>query len=171
MKNLFIALALAVSGAAYAQEGDLVLPGAKWNAKFTGFICAAFTPVVERPAAFAEYNVVFENIVSDSTLDNGLIKATFEDHGTACRYNLMVLADNAASTMRFVMSKAYATAGDSEHCEHGKAMLDGFFEANNYLYYGHPHNLAVMGQAAGAREVCNADSIGVNFVVTGRIRQ
>jgi hypothetical protein len=170
MKKLIVAALVSVfSMASFAQNGDLVLPGAKWQAKFNGYICAAFGAKVAAPAAFAKFDVQFIDIVTDSSLDNGLIKATFTEEGKACRYNAIVFADNAASTMRLVESKAYATSDNSE-CAAGKAVLDSAFEANDYLYYGHPHNLGVMAPVEGAAEICNgSDLVGINFVVSGKL--
>lgn len=173
MKKLLLVTAFALVSitSSFAQDSrDLSLPGEKWLAKFTGYVCAAFTPVVAAPSEHADLKVKFERITTDSTLDNGLIKATFEENGVACRYNAILLADNAASTIRIVESKAYSVADGSE-CAHGKAVLDAGLESNSYLYYGHPHNLAIMIPSVGAEAVCGAGStmIGVNFVVSGKI--
>ncbi len=170
MKNfLALALILTVSFTASAQEADYVLAGEKWIAKTNGIVCAAFTPSVQMPAGFANINVAFEQITTDMTLDNGLLKATFTEDGKTCRYNAVLLADNAAATIRLVNSKAYAPAGDSD-CAVGKTVLDAAFESNDYLYYGHPHNLAIMVPVEGIDAVCpGASVIGVNFVVTGKV--
>lgn len=162
---------LASISSAFAQEADLTITGEKWIAKFNGYVCAAFTPMVAQPKDHSVLNLKIEKITTDSTLDNGLIKATFEVNGTVCRYSAIILADNAAATMRLVDSKAFAANGDKAICADGKATLDAGFEANNYLYYGHPHNLAIMVPMAGAAEICGAGAqyVGVNFVVSGRI--
>ncbi len=172
MKKILLPLLISIlPTSSFANTGDLVLAGEKWIAKFDKYICAAFTPAVARPQAFESLNVVFEQITTDMTLDNGLIKATFEEEGKACRYNAILFADNAASTSRLVESKAYAPADGSE-CAAGKALLDAAFAANDYLYYGHPHNLAFMVPGVGAQALCGdtAQVVGVNFVVKGRIR-
>lgn len=165
-------LIVASISSAFAQESDMVLPGAKWQAKFTKYICAAFGPEVTAPKEYADLNVKWESMVTDSTLDNGLIKASFEVEGKTCRYNAIILADNAASTLRLVNSKAYSNETDV-NCADGKALLDAGFEANDYLYYGHPHNLAIMVPMAGAEAVCGAGAkfIGVNFINAGRIQK
>lgn len=165
-----ITLALFVSSTAFANTGDLELPGAKWQAKFTKYVCQAFSPAVSAPSSHADFQVKFEDIVTDYTLDNGLIKATFVEDGKSCRYSAILFADNAASTIKFVESKAYALE-DGSPCLEGQAMLDEHLQFNDYLYYGHPHNLAIMIPATGAAEVCGegATLIGVNFQVSGRI--
>lgn len=168
MKALLLALSM-LSVSAFAQESDMVLEGAKWQAKFTDYKCAAFGTAAAQPTAHAKFNVVFEKIVTDSSLDNGLITASFTQDGKACRYNAIIFADNAASTMKLVDSKAYALAQDSD-CAEGKAVLDESFAANNYLYWGHPHNLTVMMNIEGAAASCGTDLVGVNFVVSGRIK-
>ena len=171
MKKFFAFMFLATfSLSSFAQDGDLVLQGEKWIAKFNGYIGQAYGPVVEAPTAFNALNVQFEKITADSTLDNGLIKATFTQEGKACRYNAIIFADNAASTYRLVTSKAYAPADNSE-CAEGKAVIDAAFTGSDYLYWGHPHNLTFLAQVNGADASCpGASQVGVNFVVSGRIR-
>lgn len=174
MNKMLLALSLFVAtfSSAFAQEVDYVLPGAKWQAKFTKYICAAFGPEVAAPKEFADLKVKWEDMVTDSTLDNGLIKASFVVEGKTCRYNAIILADNAASTLRLVNSKAYSNE-KNVNCADGKALLDAGFEANDYLYYGHPHNLAIMVPMAGAAATCGAGSrfVGVNFINAGRIQK
>lgn len=171
MKKLFAALLLATfSLTSMAQDGDLILHGEKWIASAKGYICSAYGTAVEAPADFAKLNVKFEKITSDSTLDSGLIKATFTENGKACRYNAIVFADNAASTYRIVTSKAYAPA-DNSACAEGRAILDAAFAAGEYLYWGHPHNLTFMVPVEGADVTCpGATHVGVNFVVSGRVK-
>lgn len=167
----FFALALlaTVSLNSFAQEADLVLAGEKWLAKHTGVVCAAFTPQVALPSGFANIDVKFEKITTDMTLDNGLIKATFVENGNLCRYNAFLLADNAASTIRLVESKAYSAVKNAD-CSNGKSVLDAALESNDYLYYGHPHNLAIMVEVEGTEAVCNGSKlIGINFVVSGKV--
>lgn len=167
--NRFI-VALIFSSQLFASSGDLTLPNLKWFANFTGYICAAFTPVVARPAGHEELNVIFETIKTDSTLDNILLEATFQEEDSICRYTAILLADNDASTSVLVNSSARLVSGTSE-CLSGKALLDSQFEANDYLYYGHPHNAALMVPSAGAEALCGAGAthIGINFVVKGRL--
>lgn len=169
MKALIIASIISiVSATAMAQ--DLTLPGAKWIAKHTDYKCAAFGGSVNPPAAHAKFKVVFENLVTDSSLDNGLLTATYTDKGMVCRYSAIVFADNAASTMRLVQSKAVALKkrrGDD--CLDGKVLLDRSLESNNYLYWGHPHNLTIMMRVPGAQASCGNDFIGLNFVVAGKL--
>jgi hypothetical protein len=171
MKKLIIlSLALTMTlTSAFAQEGDLVLQGEKWIATHTGYVCDTTGTKVEAPASFNKLNVIFEKITTDASLDNGLIKASFVENGKACRYNAFVFADNSSNNIRLVESKAYAPMGDSE-CFEGKAMLDAALESNAYLYYGHPHNLAIMVPAEGAEAVCGSPLIGINFIVSGRVR-
>lgn len=167
MSKLVLGFLMLSASSVFAQ--DLTLPGEKWIAKFTNYVCVAFGPSVRASTELESFKVKFEQITTDSTLDNGLIKATFEEGNSVCRYSAIVLADNAAATMKLVESKAYATTGDSD-CITGKAMLDQNFVSNNYLYYGHPHNLSIMIPAVGAEAVCNGEKfLGVNFVVSGRI--
>lgn len=172
MKKFFALALMALLPAAHglATEGDMVLPGERWIAKFDKYVCAAFGPSVARPSALESINATFEQITTDRSLDNILLKATFEEDGVTCRYNVLLFADNAAQTVRLVESKAYAPAGGS-HCSNGKTVLDTAFVFNQYLYYGHPHNAAIMMPVPGAEAICGNQLIGVNFVVKGRVPQ
>jgi hypothetical protein len=168
-KLLVLSFSLILSLTATAQEGDLVLQGEKWIASHTGYVCDTSGTKVEAPSSFDKFQVSFEKITTDASLDNGLIKATFIENGKTCRYNAFVFADNSSNTIRLVESKAYAPQGDSE-CFEGKIMLDAALESNDYLYYGHPHNLAIMVPAEGADAICGSSLIGINFIVSGRVR-
>lgn len=169
-KLLILSFALLLSLTATAQNGDLVLQGEKWIASHTGYVCNTTGTKVEAPSSFKKFQVSFEKITTDASLDNGLIKATFIENGKTCRYNAFVFADNSANTIRLVESKAYAPEGNSE-CFEGKTMLDAALESNDYLYYGHPHSLAIMTSVEGAEAVCGTSLIGINFIVSGRVRQ
>lgn len=170
MKNLFLlsVMLVAPSMSAFAAEGDLVLQNEKWLAKFDKYVCAAFGPAVARPSALEDFNVVFVNLGTDSTLDNGIIRATLTENGKACSYSALVLADNDAATMKLVQSKAFALSDQSE-CVEGKKVIDSALASNNYLYYGHPHNLAIMAPVSGAKAACGTDLVGINFVVVGKV--
>ncbi len=164
-------VALFSMASAFAQDvRDLSLPGEKWVAKHTGYVCSTSTTATAIPTELDALKVKFERITTDSTLDNGLIKASFEENGVACRYNAIVFADNAASTMKLVESKAYSVVDGSE-CAVGKAVIDILLIENDYLYYGRPHNLAIMIPSASAEAICGAGAefVGINFIVSGRI--
>lgn len=167
-KLIAVSFALALSLSSFAQ--DLTLPGAKWQAKFTGYVCQAFGQPVARAGAFESLDVKFEKIVTDSTLDNGLITGSFTEEENACRYSAILFADNAGSTIRLVQSKAHAN-GTEAACANGKAAIDAAFEGTNpYLYWGHPHNLSIMSPIAG-NGLCNGGAVGINFVNVGKIPQ
>lgn len=174
MKKMILASMFLMFAASHsmAQQADLDLPGEKWIAKFDKYVCAAFGPAVARPTAFEDLKVNFSQITTDSTLDNGLIKASFEQDGHTCRYSAIILADNAASSMKLVRSHAYSEVEGAADCLAGQAVIDASLAENKYLYYGHPHNLAIMLPGVGAEAVCGAGAefIGANFVVSGRVK-
>lgn len=176
MKKIILSSFLTIFSVAnvMAQSGDLNLPGEKWIAKFDKYVCAAFGPAVEAPRRLSEMKLQFEQITTDSTLDNGLLKATFEQDGKICRYNAIIFADNAAATIRLIQSIAYNPEGGAStyfDCNKGKAILDESLKENNYLYYGHPHNLAIMMPGLDAESVCpGSEFLGANFVVKGRLK-
>ncbi|HLW57251.1 MAG TPA: hypothetical protein VKY27_07695 [Bacteriovoracaceae bacterium] len=151
------------------KAADLEIEGPRWIAKFQGYVCDNSGINVEAPGTMSAMNVVWESIVTDYTLDNGLIKATFQENGHTCRYSAVLFADNAAYTIKLVDSKAYSFEGTS--CENGKRILDEALFNNEYLYYGRPHNLAIMAPFAEADALCpGSDRVGVNFRVAGRIK-
>lgn len=170
MKKMLLCALMGLSLNVLAND-DLTLPGAKWVAKSTGYVCEAYGAAVVGPVSHVDLDVKFENIVTDSTLDNGLVKATFTQDGSICRYSAILLADNALSTIKFVDSKAYAVSGNSD-CLAGKQTLDENFAFNNYLYWGHPHHLTILVPATSAEAVCGAGAthVGIDFVVSGRLQ-
>lgn len=175
MKKLVLsafAMNLILAFPAFAQAGDLTLPGEKWLATFDKYVCEAFGEPVTRPQALERLNATFERLTTDSTLDNVLLKATFEENGKTCRYNAILFADNAAQTYTLVQSIAYDPAGAGSSyrdCSAGKAVLDNALSGHPYLYYGHPHNVALMMTGVGAEAICGsgAQAIGANFMVKG----
>jgi hypothetical protein len=169
MKMLLSLLTLMTLNTGFAQDGDLVLANEKWIATFKNYNCQAYGPNVEAPATLSRLNVVFKTLTTDQSLDNGLLKASFTEDSALCNYSAILLADNAASTIRLVESKAYSPDKASD-CAAGKAVLDAAFESNSYLYWGHPHNLTILAPAEGAETLCENKLVGINFVVTGRIR-
>ena len=159
---------------AFAQQ-DLELPGEKWVGSFDKYICQAFAEEVDAPTVLKDLQVQFENITTDSSLDNALLRANFIDDGVECRYNAILFADNDAQTVELVQSIAFNKAGGAStyrDCAKGKAVLDQALQSNDYLYYGHPHNLAIMAPGLGANAVCGegAEFIGINFVVSGKLK-
>lgn len=170
MKKMMTLLVLSFASTFAHADTDLQLPGELWYAGFDKYVCQAFGQEVSRPEPFESMNVIFESITTDKTLDNGLIKATYTEGDATCRYSAIVFADNALATVKLVESKAYATVGTST-CEVGQKVIDDALAANDYLYYGHPHNLAIMSPVSGAKDVCGAGVIGINFVVKGMIKK
>jgi hypothetical protein len=170
MKQTILAGLIMMSGLAGAS--DLTIPGERWLAKGEGYRCAAYGTDVVAPTSHSDMNVTFEQITTDRTLDNGLLKASFTENGVECRYSAILLADNAAGTIGLVESKAYSVDGTVD-CETGKEVLDNQLEFNDYLYWGHPHRLTIMIPDASAEGVCGvgATHIGINFVVAGFIGQ
>ena len=165
-----LAVLLTLSTVAVAND-DLTLPGERWEAKATGYVCAANGQPVSAPAAFEKMNVQFEYLRTDYSLDNGLIKATFSENGATCSYSALLLADNSAANIKLVTSKAWAPDRTS-NCQNGKAILDQHLAENNYLYWGRPHHLTIMAQTADAALSCGqgATHVGIDFTVSRRIQ-
>jgi hypothetical protein len=167
MAALLSALCLAT---AFATEGDLTIPGERWNSKFTAYVCHdGNTQTNAVPAQFASRNVVFGKMTTDFSLDNYLLRATFEENGAVCNYSAILLADNAAWTIKLVESKAYST-NEAATCLEGKAALDAALNFNSYKYL---HGRAALYvPATDASALCGADAttVGLHFQVTGRIQ-
>ncbi len=172
IKKISIVLSTLLIGLSASANSDLELPGEKWLASHTGYICNAFGEEISAPASHALYNVEFTGLSTDSSLDNVLVKAKFEQDGATCSYSLILLADNAAGTTTYVDSKAYATSGASD-CLAGKELLDEQLTANNYLYWGHPHHVSLVIEENSAATLCGAGAltVAVDFVVSGVIRR
>ncbi|MDQ3230402.1 MAG: hypothetical protein M3Q07_01165 [Pseudobdellovibrionaceae bacterium] len=140
-------------------------------AKSSGYVCAADTSkTVESPATLQDIAATFESMTTDYSLDNGLLKATFVEDGVTCRYSALILADNAAKTLKLVESLAFAS-DEASSCSQGKAMLDGYLAANSYLYWGHPHHVTVLIEEPNAAAVCGEGTatVGIDFVLAGKI--
>lgn len=170
MKKVIFATLMAISAVTQAQ--DLTLPGERWIAKADGYICAAYGADVGAPALHSELDIQFENLKTDRSLDNGLLTATFIEEGAVCRYSALLFADNGASTIKLVDSKAYSVDGTSD-CIVGKELLDRQLEFNDYLYWGHPHRATIMVPSESAQALCGAGSthVGINFLALGLIQQ
>ncbi|MCO4754451.1 MAG: hypothetical protein KC478_08200 [Bacteriovoracaceae bacterium] len=167
MKKKLLSTFMAFASVTAFANNDLVLDGARWEAKAQGYKCGAFNEQVQGPLSHQELQVNFETLVTDRTLDNGLVKATFIQDGVTCSYSALLLADNTASTIGLVESKAYAIDGDAD-CSIGQNVLDASLADNDYLYWGHPHHVTIMMPAASASVVCGegATHVGLDFVVS-----
>ncbi len=152
-----------------AKANDLKIPGEKWIAKSSGYVCGAYGNKIQLNSA---KKLKFKQITTDRTLDNGLLKASFIEGSGICNYSAIMYADNSAQTIALVESKAYAVRGESD-CSKGKKFLDKILDFNKYHYWGHPHHLTIMVKDKNAHKHCgeNSTHIGIDFTVTGRIQR
>lgn len=166
MTGLFTALFLTT---AIANDGDLTMPGERWNSKFTAFVCGdGNTQASETPIDFATYGIELGQMTTDISLDNFLLRATFVENNVTCKYSAILLADNAAWTIKLINSKAYAIDGDSQ-CLEGKAVIDSALADNQYKYlHG---RAAIWAPVNGAEISCGASSntVGLHFQVLGKL--
>lgn len=168
MKKVILLSAASLIASMTLANEDLNLGGKeRWEAKHTGYICDAFKAPTDAPLLHQDMNVQFEVLRTDKTLDNGLVLATFEAEGETCRYSALLFADNAASTINFVDSKAYGLNKNVD-CSEGKEILDLHLENNDYLYWGHPHHVTIMMPVESASDICGegATHIGLDFTVS-----
>lgn len=171
MKKVILASMLALSfSQAFANDGDLTLPGERWLAKFTAFVCGdGNTQTASVPAEFAAKKVVFGRATTDYSLDNLLIKATFEENGAVCNYSALLFADNAAWTVKLVDSKAFSAANESS-CVEGKAFLDAALADNAYKYLHGRAAIFVPTTDAAAQCGEGNTTVGLHFQVSGKIQ-
>ncbi len=164
MKN-FILLALLTMTSAFAQTADLELENERWLAKWTAYVCDdGNTLASETPAELADYNAQFYHLGADYTLDNIIMKATFEENGVECSYSALLFADNDAWTIELTESRALPVA----ECAAGKAALDQVLKFNTYKYlHG---RAAIYFGFSNADVACNDGSgkIGIHFQTIGR---
>ena len=171
MKKIILASALAALSlsTAIANDGDLTIPGERWNSKFTAFVCGdGNVQAAAVPTEFAAYGIQIGRMTTDYSLDNYLIKATFTEDNVTCNYSAILLADNAVWGIKLVESKAYAAEGGSE-CLGGKAVIDSALADNKYAYlHG---RAAIWAPVAGAEASCGAGAttVGLHFQVTGKL--
>lgn len=171
MKTIILASAFAALSltTAIANDGDLTMPGERWNSKFTAFVCGDGNVAAQAvPTDFATYNIELGRMTTDFSLDNYLLRATFVENNVTCNYSAILLADNAAWTIKLIESKAYAPVGGSD-CLAGKAIIDSALADNKYAYL---HGRAALwAPVAGAEASCGAGSttVGLHFQVTGKL--
>lgn len=168
MKTLIAALFMVLPvSQAFAQ--DLVLPGERWLAKFTSYVCEdGATEAKGIPAELAQKNVVFGKASTDFSLSNVLLMATFEENGATCSYSSILQGDKAAWTVTLVQSHAWSQEGTS--CAEGKAMLDKMLAFNDYKYlHG---RAAIYVNVADSEALCSAGSetVGIHLQVYGRVQ-
>lgn len=170
MKKILLSALVALSmTTAIANDGDLTIPGQRWLGKFTAFVCGdGNTQTASVPSEFTAQNIVFGKLVTDYSLDNYLIKATFEEDGVACNYSSILLADNAAWTVKLIDSKAYAPNRGSE-CLRGKATIDATLNDNKYKYLHSRAAIFVPSQDAAALCGEGSTTVGLHFQVVGKI--
>ena len=172
MKSILLASTFSILSltTAFASEGDLTLPDARWQGKFTAYVCdqAGNVKTETAPTAFSDRDVVFGAIFTDYSLDNVLLKATYREAGVVCNYSALILADNAAWTATLVDSRAYAAEGTST-CAEGKAVIDAALKFNKYAYlHG---RVAIFSAIPGAQASCGAAAteVGLHFQATGKL--
>lgn len=171
MKKIILASVFAALSftTAIANDGDLTMPGERWNSKFTAFVCGDGNIQASAvPTDFQSYEIEIGRMTTDMSLDNFLLRATFIENDVTCNYSAILLADNAAWTIKLVESKAFAVDGGSE-CLGGKAVIDSALADNKYIYlHG---RAAIWAPVAGAELSCGATAttVGLHFQVTGKL--
>lgn len=171
MKKISFAILMAALTltTAIANDGDLTMPGERWNSKFTAFVCGdGNVQAAAIPTDFAAFEIQLGRMTTDITLDNYLLRATFVENNVACNYSAILLADNAAWTIKLVDSKAYASNGGSD-CLSGKAVIDSALANNRYVYL---HGRAAIWSTVNGAEVscgAGATEVGLHFQVTGKL--
>ena len=164
MKNLILALTVASSFSAFAQDINF---GAqeRWLAQNGGFTCGAENTPAVAPTEFKNKAIIFTYMTTDYTLDNGKFVASYYEKGTECRYNLVGLADNVNMIFTKTDSTAYSINGSPvANCAEGKAYLDSLFATTNKYFYKHG-TMSMQVAVADAAAVCGegATHVGIFF--------
>lgn len=152
--SLLFTLSL-LSPAAFAIEGDLVLPGAYFGALYDRLICDSFEEVgVNTPTALAARDVRIEKLLGDRMLIQFLVAANFRQDDSECRYSMILTRARNNALVR-TESKAFALDGTSD-CAQGKAELDSLFSGRlPFTYTKNPIRfVALKITSPTAPEVC-----------------
>lgn len=166
MKKILLSILVCLtSQGVFANTVDLELPNEIWLGKWTAYVCEdGNTLAAVQPSELEAYNVEFNHIGTDYTLDNVIIKANFEENGVQCSYSGIFFADNAAWTIELRESRALPEAS----CLNGKTLIDSTLEFNEYKYlHG---RAAIFAPFSNAATACadGTGKIGIHFQVTGR---
>ncbi len=153
-------------------QENLKLEAARWGGKAAGYVCAAAETVfVGTPSEYSDLNVAWGSVVTDFSLDNGLLLATFTPvEGTTCSYSALMFANSQTKNIALVESRAFATAGEGS-CADGKEILDAALASNKYIWKESRKHLTILAPSASAEDICGAGvaNVGIDFVFTGKI--
>lgn len=153
-------------------QENLPFPDARWGGKAAGYVCeAAVATFVATPVEYSDLNVQWGTVVTDFTLDNGLLLATFSsDADTTCSYSAIMLANSTTKNISLVESRAFASVGEGS-CAAGKAILDEKLASNQYLWKESRKHLTILAPSVSAESICGAgvEAVGIDFVFTGKI--
>ncbi len=155
-----------------APQENLKLEAPRWGGKAAGYVCAAAETVfVGTPSEYSDLNVAWGSVVTDFSLDNGLLLATFTPaEGTSCSYSALMLANSQTKNIALVESRAFVSAGEGS-CAEGKEILDAALASNKYLWKESRKHLTILAPSVSAEEICGAGvaNVGIDFVFTGKI--
>jgi hypothetical protein len=160
-----------LSPAQNARAEDLTLPNERWLAEFSRYLCTEGGTPVEAPLSLREQNFRLTRLTTDSSLDNVLLKAEFQEQGATCSYSALLLADNALNTVRLLDSRAHAPLDPAAPCAEGKALLDQALAQTEYWYFGRrPHSIALVALLPDTESVCPGQTgVGITYDVRGRL--
>lgn len=162
MKILLLALAALIAPQAYAVEGDLVLPDARFLANFDRYICNDFTEEgIPLPTSLEGFGLKFDQLQVDGMTVAALITANFEENGQACRYSAL-LQRGARSTLNLKQSKAFS-ADATAACADGKAKIDALVTKMTFSVTK-PINFLGLRIPAVDTAVCGGEAKGVKIV-------
>lgn len=168
MKKILVTLLVLMNASMLSASEDLTLNGERWIGVFTQYVCQdGNTPAAVDPSELESFNVQFGHIGSTFSLDEFLIKATFDENGEQCFYSVILEGDKTAWTVAYRESRAYSNSGVS--CEEGKAKLDRLLEFNRYVYFH--GRAALFFPSVDSATACNGGAdVGIHFQVRGRVQ-
>jgi hypothetical protein len=162
-QSLFALVLAATSTGAVAAEGDLVLEGEKYSARFKHYTCSGFDNRVLPPIEFDDMDLRYEKLATNRAFDTFILVARFNENGAACRYSVILKPDFEANTASAIESKAFAPEGDSD-CMIGKEYLDGLTKNFAYDFTEEPYKIGLKFAVESAADLCGEGATTVSSV-------
>ncbi len=161
MKILLLLLSTVTS---LAQTGDLILPDARYLAKFDRLVCRDFDEAgIQTPESLASDGVVFEKLVADGMVIQFLVTAVFRRGEVVCHYSALLMRARKNNLAR-TDSRVYSDHAEAD-CSAGKEKLDALFTRMPFAYTSHPIRfISLKIPTVDAVQVCGEGANSIRLV-------